>query len=30
VEFETEDGRKFSKPTWQLREMVLRGMMSIT
>jgi import inner membrane translocase subunit TIM44 len=30
AEFQTEDGRTFSKPTWQLREMVLRGMMSIT
>ena len=29
VEFETSDGRKFVKPTWQLREMVLRGMMAI-
>jgi len=27
--FTTEDGREYSKPTWELRELVLRGMMSV-
>jgi import inner membrane translocase subunit TIM44 len=29
VEYTHEDGRKYTAPTWQLREMVLRGMMAV-
>jgi len=29
-DLKTADGREYSAPTWQLREMVLRGMMAIT
>ena len=29
VEYTHSDGRKYTAPTWQLREMVLRGMMAV-
>lgn len=29
AQHKTEDGREYTAPTWQLREMVLRGMMAI-
>ena len=29
VEHTHSDGRKYTAPTWQLREMVLRGMMAV-
>ena len=28
-EYTTKDGRKYTKPTWALRELVLRGMMAV-
>ena len=29
ADLKTEDGREYNAPVWQLREMVLRGMMAI-